>query len=599
MTPTVRLTRYLRSLGAGASLAALRFPVTVLLVLGLCGISLAEQAGRLDGYDEILRLVASLSAGAAISVAVALCFESYGAGRGLSLAASAGSAALIGGAIWWSQPLPVYAPALIIASLFAVPLAPFAGRGSGRDFWNFTLWTAVGVALAFLSVLVFLFGVVTLLEMIRYLFRTDLLPDLDAYLLTIALTLVGPLFALGRIPPTDHAPIGFDGNDRLVRAVRPLFEWVMAPLVLATALVLHIYIGRIVLSGDLPRGEIGWIVATYALLVLCLRIAVDPFRGETAPLRLFARLWVPILFAPVALLAYALWLRISAEGLTVERYYLGLWGLAVMLGMAAQLVPQWREDIRFLGCVPVLLLALSTFGPWGVAESVGRSQTDLIRSEFSGRLGKLPDGISSLPQADRRRLESRLFALESVAELSRVRPLLAPGVADAAEWSASSVSVASVRTVLGLNRGSAPDLTDTVVRRVLPQPLDLVGYDRGFISRQVEEGELPDSSSLGLRLEANRLAMTWNGTSDRLDLGAVIAELLAEPNPESAVRPAGPGDLVTHNGRHVRVIIEHLVVDGGSRLAQAATLTLLLRSAEWSDATPPPSQPDDRPPANR
>lgn len=599
------LGRLVRSMSGGATLATVRFPVSVLLILAFSLICNLETAGLLQDDAAFVRMSAALSGAIAISITVVLALEGRRRGNWFVTAAgSALAAAATGLAIQTAEPFAIYAPALIVASVLSVPLVPSFGRGTSRDFWTFTLWSTVGVVLAFMSVVLFVLGVFAILEMVRYLFQTAVFQRFDRYLLTTAFTLVGPLFALGRIPRADGQHTSFDPEDRLVRTVRPLFDWVLAPLVLVSALVLHAYVGRILVTGDVPRGQIGWIVGTYVLLVLGLRLAIDPFEEGTGwAARIFRRSWIAILVLPLGLLAYALGLRVSAEGVTAERYYLGLWGLAVALVVCAQVVPRLRGDTRTMTAIPVALLAASTFGPWGVADVVGRSQAARIQQAFGPFLQRSAPGRSELPNDARPVLRSRLYALDEVGELWRVRSMLDADRAADSLWRDRNSGVSALVALLQLDRDRSPPQTAKRFRGETNEPLDASGFDLVFTSRTVETTEVSTGGRLGLRFEGNDLIVAFDQISDTLDFAMTAAKLPQTGDGDAVTRtPALVADVTTRSGRHVRLRVETAVLDPYGRVS-SAEITLLLRSQEWMSApgalTLPPAPPAGSPPATR
>lgn len=572
MNVAARLAQWLDSLSRRSLGAVLRFPVAVCAIAVFSILSNIEVA---RGALTLERPLAGLSAGAALSVAVTLLLEARG-WKWLGRTAVSGLAALLAGAATgWSEPFAVHAPMLLTAALLAVPLAPFVRRGSAQDFWVFALWTLVGVVLAFITVLVFCLGMQAILEMVRYLFRVELFPRLDRYLLTTALTFVGPLFALARVPGLDEPHAAFDADDRLVRTVRPLFEWVQAPLILAAALILHVYAARIAISGEVPRNQIGWIVATYSLLLLQLRIALDPFRTQRALAgRVLSRVWVVLLLVPLGLLGVALVERIGAEGFTLSRYLLVLWFAAVALSLLVQLPRRLRGDIRILVAIPMILLTLGTFGPWGVSETVGRSQVARIQSE----LGSTLLSASGMTSEQSEQLRSRLRALDEVGALERARRLFPAALVAPEVWSQTNLTV---QMVMARIQPAAPPVPENARRRFHAagtEPVDVTNYDRVFPSVGVDASPV-------FRLAGNggELTIRWNGVEDRVDLVPISSGLAFEPAISGIIsqRPDPPRvELVTQGGRHIAVRPERLVMEGENRFL-SAEMTVLLRAEEW------------------
>src|SRR5690606_26366728 len=105
-------------------------------------------------------------------------------------------------------------------------------------------------------------------------------------------------------------------------------------------------------------------------LVVC-----RPFmRAERAPTGFFLRVWPFILIVPILLLAYALYLRVGAYGITPDRYLVALFALVLVILVVLQQLPASRGDIRFMVFVPCVALLLASFGPQGANAVSLRSQ---------------------------------------------------------------------------------------------------------------------------------------------------------------------------------------------------------------------------------
>nr|BAT29294.1 glucose-inhibited division protein A [Aurantimonas manganoxydans SI85-9A1] len=584
--------QFWRSLAAGAGVAAFRFPLASLLIVAIAILSnLALRDVYPVAEDDLAWLLAAFYGAAAISVVMVLAMEARDVSVAVRQGASVLVALVVGAAIWVGPALAVFPPPLIVAATFAVPLAGYLSLRDAERFWVFTFWTVVGVSLAFLSVLLFVLGLSAILEMIRYLFEVGLPSDAYEHIFATAFALVGPLFALGRIPHhfDERMPAGQD--ERLISGLRILFDWVAVPLVLATALVLHLYAAKILVTGDVPQGEIGWIVTFFAVFVLLLRIAVDPFRtGAAAATRLFTRYFALALLVPLTLLAYAIWLRLDAQGFTLERYYLMLGALAAGLVLTLQLPGRTRGDIRWMAAVPVLLLALSAFGPWGAYDTVGRSQTAHIVERFVVDDGAGGHRLAATGRSDREaaELRSRLYVLDDVSQLERLAPLLPADLMEGKESDRRERVFAEL------------DLSGPVGVRELrsftanaPMVIDIAGFDRVVPERDVRQGladgetsstGAPLSGGVVLQLEGWEFVLRIGEAEDRFDLASAIDAL------PDTIYSAAPDrlpmqivDLNGVNGRNVRLALRQIVRDGDDGAILSALLTVYYRSGEWQE----------------
>ncbi|WP_156382160.1 MULTISPECIES: DUF4153 domain-containing protein [unclassified Aureimonas] len=588
--------RIARSLARGAELASTRFPVATLLVIAFSALANAEVADvRLVSPETLGWWIAAVYSGAAASVVGKLLMEARGAALVVAQAASLAAALVIGGAVRYALPLGIFAPALVAAISLAVPLAPYVARPGDRQFWTFTLWTGVGIVLAFLSVLLFTLGVSAILEMVRFLFDVGLGSRAYEHMYTTALTLVGPLIALGRIPSDFDETIASTGEDRMAGGVRLLFDWVAAPLALVSAVVLHLYAAKILTLGALPANEVGWIVTSFALLVLSLRIGAEPFLATGRFFaRIFARVWAAMLVVPLGLLTIAVAERVGPEGWTLERYYLALGALAAALILVAQIIPATRARIRLVAGVPLVLLALSSLGPLGVGDTVGRSQADRLSAlvTVSGETVTIRDGAGAQAQ-------SRIGALADVDELARAVSLLpeARRLAVTSQitddlsgeaFGASSRAQALVADALGARIERSADAADARMFYASAQPpLVVTGYDALLPARTASPGRTKDEppEGFGAFLDGADLVLAVGDIEDRFQLRPIIEAVPAAAFGNEASETNRPVDvrLTSTSGRVARLVVQSLVLARGDE-PTSLTATILLRRQDWPGA---------------
>ena len=616
-----RFGRFTSSLAQGAGLAAVRFPVTALAIVAISVLSnLAVGGVLLLGEASLPWLLAALYAGGAAAVLATVAAESHRLNVQWRIGASAMAALVVGGSVWSGFRFGIYPPTLIAATTLAIPLGPFVGRPGPQRFWNFTFWTTVGTVLAFLSVMLFVAGFSAIVEMVRFLFEVGLPAEAYEYIFTTALTFVGPLFALGRIPRDFDEAGPLAGDERLISGVRILLDWVAMPMTLATAVVLHLYAVKIILTGTLPTGEIGWIVSFFALLVLSLRVSSDPFLIDGAlPTRLFRKSFAVMLVVPLALLCAALWLRVDGQGLTLQRYYLALGTLAAIIVVALQLVPRLRNDIRWMTAVPIAFLALSAFGPWGAASSVGRSQATLIRQELPEPLS--PEAVERLGDRRRAELRSRIYALDESGQIDRLGPLMSTDdrkLLAAALDSRPSDAVDLAFDAFGLSRPEPVASTASSFTAEGQGVIDTSGFDRAAGERQVIEGQAlvddqrPGGTALPPRgvdvtLADGQLVVRVDSIEDRFDLTTAVAQLPDNTYSADAAKLVAPVvALDGESGRRIKLALNQVITEQKESAPAAlesvtppargdptsaakpklvsARITLFYRAADWQDA---------------
>jgi Domain of unknown function (DUF4153) len=403
-----------------------RFPVSLAALavfVFLVNLDIADLY-LIDG-DVFLRVFALCGGAAAISAAIVLYGERAGIPPRERHVASAIAAVVVALAMWFWQPLGVAPPALLMALAIAVPLAPYVRSNAG--FWDFIWRLVFAAALAFVAVVLFCAGVSAILASLDYLFSVDVPGSLYGHVWSIGLGFVGPLVALSLIPKrfperdTDERSAILDSGIPLIS------DFVAVPLLAVYALILHAYALKIVLTGEVPRNQIGWMVLSFGMATLLLKVVVHPLAAiARVPTRLFLKAWFALLVVPLALLAFAAWQRIAAYGLTPERYLLVLFAIFLALVLMAQIDARLRRDIRVIPVLGGLCLLLASFGPWGMIEASAASQTARLKT-ILGNAGALQDGrlkdqpTWELPAATD--AQSIVYILDRLGQIRRLRPL--------------------------------------------------------------------------------------------------------------------------------------------------------------------------------
>jgi hypothetical protein len=418
-----------RELRSDAMSAFSRFPAAVLALAGFA-IYLNLDIAEITTVDEpeLARAGLALVSGALIAAAAVLFGERQGMLPALRHALSIVLGGVLALAIWYWEPLAVAFPALFIAAALSLPLGPYLRSGTS-GFWTFLWGLAHAGALAAIAMVLFCLGVSAILATIDYLFGVAMDDSVYAHVWSLGLGFVAPLFALSLIPTAPPEADAPDHGNILVTGLRTISDFVAAPLLAIYVVILHLYALKILIEAELPKGQIGWMVLSFGLAVLALRIVTAPMYGiGRAPTRLFLRWWAIGLVVPLVLLVVAIAERIGAYGVTPERYALALFAVFLGAVLLAQFHPRLRSDIRVIPALGALALLLSSFGPWGMIPVAARSQTDRLMAHLS-EAGALQDGLlvstpdfSATAAQDVRSIVDMLY---EIGQIDRLRPIFA------------------------------------------------------------------------------------------------------------------------------------------------------------------------------
>jgi hypothetical protein len=408
-----------------------RFPVPVVASVALCLYSNLEIAEVIQQEpDEKFRVTAALAATFFASGAVHLYAEATRAGNnaGLALALIAGAAAAMVG---YSTPgFRTYELFLFPALILLIMIAPFLGSGARQPaIWLFNLRLGLAALLAVVVGVVFAAGLSAIIESLNFLFEIRLPNDLHEHIWTTAATLVAPIYGIALVPKSfdEEVDIADERGSLLERGVSVLVNYLLVPMVAVYALILHAYAIKVIVDGALPRGQVGTLVAGFALAGTGAWLVAWPWRDTgTRLLRWFMAGWFWLTIVPAILLAVAVWRRISDYGVTPQRY--GLVIIGVWLAGLAIYLATWnrRADMRhILGSLAVLLL-IGSFGPWGaVAVSVSDQFARLTALTESAKMlegGRLVQPIPHPPESVAQQASSIILMLSETGGLDRLKP---------------------------------------------------------------------------------------------------------------------------------------------------------------------------------
>ncbi|OXT00214.1 hypothetical protein B7H23_08540 [Notoacmeibacter marinus] len=556
----------LRGLAADGMRRALeRFPVTIAALFGLALSVSLNEANLLD--DTLTEKGATFFVVAALtSLALRLAAEAGPFARARLIEAG-GALAL--GAIASVQSSADYIPAMIVGALLL--LIPAAASRSDRNDLPVVLGgLGFAAALGVLTLLIFAGGLSGTLASLRYLFGLPVPDRMFAQTWIWTGLFLAPLFALGRIPERGEVNLG--GRILLDRAALALFDFGAFPLLIVYTLVLHAYAAKIAIAGELPRGQIGWMVLAYLLTLFGTLIVTAGHEREERPAtsRFVMRYWPALVVGPMGLLFVSLYERVAAYGVTEERYLLGLAGLVVLVWAVMQLSARFRNDHRLLLLFGCTALIMASFGPWS-AQSVSVSSQ---LSRFEASLAAFREG----------REEAEQQALGALTYLTR---------ADAVERTvgeplavAESADTLQVYTRhFGLDPDSRRISRFEGFHRHDSQMMDLAGYDimvRDVIVSDADQriggSVTSDPPPIVLAAREGGIVVTVGAQSATFALEADGQAIgIGEPFPPILDMQAG--------GRRIRLIVEHWSWSDperdGSDALRRLHGSLLIRRADW------------------
>ena len=422
------LATRLEKLAPDIAVVLARFPIpaalSVLLSLYVNFISIGSS---LNDEGEVI-------AGAAAAFIASGAAHLFSEGRGLSRLTGillAFAAAILAGALGYFT--NVFDSNLLFLFAGLIPIlmiAPYMKDNAKQGaLWLFNLHFGLAVLLSVVVAVLFAAGLSAIVESLNFLFNANLPSNLHEHIWSTAASLVAPIYGLSLMPKNldEEVDIASQKGTLLERGVSVLVNFVLVPVILIYAVILHAYAVKILVEQNLPKGQIATMVSIFALGGTGAWLIAWPWREEgTRLLRWFIRGWFWLTIVPAILLAIAIWRRISDYGVTPDRYGILLVAIWVAALTAYLAFRRNRADMRtILGGIAVLLL-LGSAGPMGANGLTISSQVKQLAAifEFNGLFkdGKAVLSPYKLSSGDINQGNSILYALRDVNGLDRLRP---------------------------------------------------------------------------------------------------------------------------------------------------------------------------------
>lgn len=430
MSLSSRVSRLMPDLAATLE----RFPACILAAVALCIISNLEAADitRFD-QDTLARIYfagasAFLAGGAGHMFALGRSWEAMpSAALGLAMG---GLAAVL---CYFYTSTGGHFMFVLPALTLALMVAAYLRRGTSEEaLWLFNARLGMAIGLAIVITVIFGGGLSAILASLEYLFEFDLPGSLYEHTWATAAALIGPVYGLSLMPTDLDEQLVLDEQPGLLdRGISVLINYVMVPIAAVYVVILHLYAAKIAWTWELPKGQIGIMVLLFGLGGTATYLIARPWAGRgTALARWFLGSWFWFTIVPAALLAIAVWKRISEYGITPDRYGLvliGIWLIAMAVYLAAR---RMRADSRVILATLGGLLLVASFGPWGARDlSVSSQMSRLIAIMQdhgylkNNRLVETIPGKGALPAADTSNANSIVGFLRDVQATDQLAPL--------------------------------------------------------------------------------------------------------------------------------------------------------------------------------
>ena len=146
------------------------------------------------------------------------------------------------------------------------------------------------------------------------------------------------------------------------RALKILLLYIVMPLITVYSLILYLYFLKIIITRNWPQGLVSHLVLWYSIVSVAVIYFISPILKDNKWAEKFKG-YFPKFIIPILIMMFiSMGIRISAYGLTENRYYgivMGLWVTGIMLYFSLK---KQQKNIVIPVSLAILVL-ISVFGP--------------------------------------------------------------------------------------------------------------------------------------------------------------------------------------------------------------------------------------------
>lgn len=287
-----------------------------------------------------------------------------------------------------------------------------------------------------------------------------------------------------------------------------MMQYVALPFFVFYFAILYVYSTKVLLNFSLwPKGEVSWMVIGFSLFGYLFYLSSWKYESEL-PLIARARKALPYIILPQTLmLFYALYLRIAQYDLTINRYFVIVFGIYIVI-VSLYYIFSKKKYITMLPVLLALGILSICVGPWGVFSlPESRQEARLVKylSELNilqadGSIIPLPEGntntgaenqvydiVQYLCEMHECRVIEKIFPVqyhefleEYASQKDDWNDFSYPRNSAPSSWEISSAILSKIQVERYYESGSSSYISFSPKYDVTAQVIDIRGYESLF-----------------------------------------------------------------------------------------------------------------------
>ena len=180
---------------------------------------------------------------------------------------------------------------------------------------------------------------------------------------TFSLVFIAPIYGLIHLPEREeYTKSEYEEN----RFFSFMVRFITTPFIYIYFIILYAYSVKVLSNfSEWPNGKVSWMVIGFSSFGYLIYIFSKAYETKSAMIRIFRRYFAWVVLPQVAMLFYAIYLRIHQYDLTMNRYFVVAFGIWLTIISLYYII----SGIKRLSIIPATLLAIMfviSIGPWSV-----------------------------------------------------------------------------------------------------------------------------------------------------------------------------------------------------------------------------------------
>jgi hypothetical protein len=259
----------------------------------------------------------------------------------------------------------------LFAGHAAILCAPFIMTWHDGAYFNYLKNILIALSRSILFSGVLYLGLVLAMLAMEFLFNINFNDIRYAQLFVFCLGIVNTWVYLSDFPKN----IQFDLKINFNTATSVFVKFILIPLAALYILILYAYAIKIIIRWELPEGSVSYLVVALSALLFIIQFILHPVRHthKSALIKGFSPFCYWLLLPLLPLLYAAIFRRVGDYGITENRYFLILLACFIT-GATIYLLFSRKKQLRYLPIALIILILLSSVGPWGAFSVSENSQ---------------------------------------------------------------------------------------------------------------------------------------------------------------------------------------------------------------------------------